>query len=203
MKTIIKEYQVYDYLELSEEAKERVRQDLFINDDIRNKFFEQDTNEYLKTLFSKSNLRVQYSLGYCQGDGFNIYGEFNLYDILDIIDLNEKEKRTIEFYLEKSDYYIFNFIYNNRYNYSCKFLDKKNLDYEISEMIENLQYCEIKNINEKLIEKFYNLFIDYMDGLDRELKNDGYDYLYNIQDEEIVDTCECNNWLFTKDGVLI
>ena len=41
------------------------------------------------SLFPNSNLKVEYSLNYCQGDGLNIYGELNIKDILKYLDFKD------------------------------------------------------------------------------------------------------------------
>ena len=67
------DYEVYKYAELTEDAKEKVKtwylegQEPFI--------FTEDCKMDLENLFGENDLDVQYSLGYCQGDGFNIYGK--------------------------------------------------------------------------------------------------------------------------------
>ena len=73
MRTATINYEVYKYGELTEGAKEKVKawylegREPFV--------FTEDCEMDLENLFGENDLKVQYSLGYCQGDGFNIYGK--------------------------------------------------------------------------------------------------------------------------------
>ena len=78
----------YSYEELNEDAKAKVKQ-WYLEDPIRNENFYEDVKNYLKENFPRSELEVTYSLGYCQGDGLNIYGKVNLYDFLEKLNLLE------------------------------------------------------------------------------------------------------------------
>jgi hypothetical protein len=120
MKTIIKEIKAYEFKELSPSAKEKVKE-WYLSDEIRNDIFYEDCILQLQELFKKSDLKIQYSLNYCQGAGFNIYGKLNLYDFLEVWkNDNTTEKELMEYYLEKTDNIYYEFEQNNRYCYSCK-----------------------------------------------------------------------------------
>lgn len=84
MRTVTETYNVYTYAELSEEAKEKANQ-WYLDDSLRNEIFSEIYTEDLKSLFPGSDLKMQYSLGYCQGDGLNIYGKLDLMDVFKTI----------------------------------------------------------------------------------------------------------------------
>ena len=101
---------VYEYMELSDDAKENAKQ-WYLNDDSRSYELTDIFMEDIHQIFPNSKLEVQWSLSSCQGDGVNIYGSVDLHDIfslpgsgrapeLDWIKgfLTEKEIRTMEFY---------------------------------------------------------------------------------------------------------
>lgn len=195
MKTITITKNVYNYNELSDEAKARAKSD-YLNEDIRTEDFYETQKENLSCLFPHSALDLQFSLASCQGDGANIYGTFALIDFLPLWEASEKEKRTIAFYIDESiDKYKFR--ENNRYCYSCKFIDKKYIDDFIEDFVEELK---IKNIKKDVIEKFFNDLLEYFDKLDATIERQGYDYLYNIADDEFSDLCDANDWTFLEDG---
>ena len=191
----------YSYNELSETAKENVKQ-WYLEDEIRNEFFYEDIVYTLKESFPRSDLKVTYSLSCCQGDGLNIYGNLNLYDFIEKWNATEKEKRRIEFYLNNSSH-NFTFENNHRYSYSCKFIDKKYIDDYVNDMIDDLQYNGISNINSETIKQFYIDMLDHFEKLDKQFETDGYNYLYNCDDEEVEDFCMANDYYFTEDGTLI
>ena len=66
-----------------------------------------------------------------------------------------------------------------------------------------IKYQCFKNINTSLIERFFNDMLSYFEGLDKKLENDGYNYLYNVDDEEMQEFCEINDYYFTETGTLI
>lgn len=195
MKTITITKNVYNYNELSDEAKARAKSD-YLNEDIRTEEFYEMQKEELASLFPHSGLDLQFSLAYRQCDGANIYGTFALIDFLPLWNASEKEKRTIAFYIDESiDTY--KFIENDRDCYSCKFIDKKYIDDFIDEFVEELK---IKNIKKDVIERFFNDLLEYFDKLDKTIERQGYDYLYNIADDEFSDLCDANEWKFLEDG---
>ena len=195
MKTITITKNVYDYNELSDEAKARAKSD-YLNEDIRVADFYEIQKDNLSHLFPHSGLDLQFSLASCQGDGANIYGTFSLIDFLPYWNASEKEKRTIAFYIDESiDKYEFS--KNNRYCYSCKFLDKEYIDDFIEDFVEELK---IKNVKIDIIQRFFNDLLDYFDNLDNTIERQGYDYLYNIADDEFSDLCDANVWTFLEDG---
>jgi len=114
MEVVTREYKVYNFSELSEDAKEKAKQ-WYLDDDFRPQEFENIYTEDLHYLFNNSDLKMQFSLSYCQGDGLNIYGKLDLMDVFAAIrdtdhsggqfkqykDLfSEHEQKTIEAYME-------------------------------------------------------------------------------------------------------
>jgi hypothetical protein len=196
MKTITQTY--YKYNELSEEAKENVAR-WYLDDAMRDEYFSEDVENTLFEDFKNSNLHVVFSLCNCQGDGLNIEGRLNLYDFIDFWEASEKEKRTIKKYIDNSLYY-YDFYKNNHYGYSCKFLDKKYIEDEIKEFVDNLEYLSFKNIKIDIIRKFYNNMIDYFEELDDYFKKAGYKYFYEPDEEEIATACDANEWYFDEEG---
>lgn len=198
MRTVTYTKVLYTYSELSEEAKENVKQ-WYLDDEMRAYFFHDDIVEELKMFFPYSSLRVDFSLSYCQGDGLNIWGDLNLFDFIDKWEATEKEKARMTLYLENSNN-IFTFHKNNHYSYSCKFIDKKYIDEYITEKTEELKDNGISRINTDTIQKFYRDMLDYFEDLDKQFEKDGYKYFYEVSDEELADYCEANEYEFDIDG---
>ena len=211
MKIVTKSYEVYAYSELSERAKEKVKTE-FLQDEVRNDWFNEDCLETLHYMFPHSNLKVQYSLSSCQGDGLNIYGELKVSDFINLMNdinkipinlLNEIKsqmlsKQEMDLILEYTKYCNNNIILPNNYRYCYSIAYRINF---AEEWKENLEDYEI-NYNKQIIDKF-DLFVkNFFSEFNALLEKDGYEYFYNISDEEMEETCEANEWTFLEDGTM-
>ena len=208
MEIITREYKVYNFSELSDEAKDKVKQ-WYLDDDFRPYDFENIYTEDLKYLFNNSDLKLQFSLSYCQGDGLNIYGKLDLMDVFHAIrdtthsgdlfvqykDLfSEHEQRTIEAYMEVCGREV-ELPYNRHY---CYCIDDR-VDFA-DDWIESLEYCRYKNIQIDTIRKMEKLVGRMFENLSATYEKYGYDYFYNADDEVVNETCEANGWRFLEDG---
>lgn len=198
MRTETKTINIYKFNELSEEAKERVKNN-YLDFLSECNIFYDNICERLKADFPHSSLDVQYSLSYCQGDGLNIYGKFALVDILPYMDeLTDKERRTIEFY-SKEIYFEIEFSRNRSYCYSLKWRDKDGVDLT-STIFEDAENAGLRNFNKKLVERVAAFACDYFYGLDKKYERAGYKYFYEVDDETVTDWAEANEYEFTEDG---
>lgn len=211
---ITKEIKLYEYGELSDKAKENVRQ-WFMDDPDRGILLSDDfKHSFIEYFFPRSKLEVQWSLNYCQGDGVNIYGELDMYDMLAYIakwnpeehsyfkhaldprdTLTDKEFERLCYYRERSGQNI-ELDYNNRYCYCVS----KRTDFA-TDMIADLEYLRVRDIDRQLIVRFQEaIVIPVLENLCDEMADYGYRFLYEISDEEIEDTCNANGWYFTDTG---
>lgn len=196
MQTITRTYQVYTYDELSEKAKEKVKE-WYIDDPTRTDIFTEDIDYFLQENFSDSDLKVQYSLAYCQGDGLNIYGKLYCRDMLDKIDwsdFSEKQQRFIRWAVSEFDSYAI--IPCNRHYCYC-IADKADFTGALADDLEN---CRMRDINYVALGKFEAACIAYFEELCGKFECEGYEYFYNPPEEEISETCNANGWTFTADG---
>lgn len=214
MREVTVKYKLYNFSELSAEAKEKVKQ-WYLSDELRPVLFKEMVNEDLKNLFPNSELEVQFALGYCQGDGLNIYGSFNPMDVIEAIDngwcgddyvqvykgyFTEKEKRTIEFYM---DCYSSSSSYpleKNRISAYC--IVDRELKYMAETLFEDLEEQCIKNINKKLLNKLQSFLIDVLVYYCKTWEEIGYKYFYEAEDEEVQELCDSNDYEFLEDGKL-
>ena len=208
MEVVTREYKVYNFSELSEDAKEKAKQ-WYLDDDFRPQEFENIYTEDLHYLFNNSDLKMQFSLSYCQGYGLNIFGKLDLMDVFAVIrdtdhsgeqfkqykDLfSEHEQKTIEAYMEACGREI-ELPYNRHY---CYCIDDR-VDFA-DEWIEILEYCRYKNIQIDTIRKMEKLVGMMFENLSATYEKYGYDYFYNADDEVVNETCEANGWRFLEDG---
>ena len=191
------EYRVYKFKELSSKAKEAVK-NWYLDDPYIRDFFTEDCEQYLKNLFPNSELKVEYSLNYCQGDGFNIYGKIYLDEVLErIVDkFTEKEKK---FFKWVFNHYGSSFIMESNRRYCYCICSRNDFSEDILCCMED-DY--MRGIPTETLKKFNKLVGEYLDNLCKEFEEDGYNYFYEISDEDLEDICEANEWEFTSDGKL-
>lgn len=177
MKTIIKKINIYEYIELNKEAKEKVMYET-ANDMIEFSSYEMnDTIYQIKKYLSNipdvegvrlytwiiNNLPLSTPKTYYQGGG---------------VGLKKLKKRTS----------------NIIYNFDCPYTG---VCYD---------YIAIDTVNElkRRLKKGYNVtpdeFIRILDDTAEKMINDEYEGM--LTDEYTADTCAANEWYFTYDGKL-
>ena len=206
--TVVKVYNVYKYNELSDEAKKRVKE--WYLEDRPAEFFTDDCEQDLYNLFGENDLKVQYSLASCQGDGFNIYGKIKAKNIFECLEkhnggtqleefedmLTEKEKKTILHYAEECG--DIELPMNHRYCYCiASHIDIKNEWYDTLSW-----YNDDEDINTETLEKFERMVQNIFITLCSDYEKQGYEYFYEISDEDLEETCEVNDYEFLEDGTL-
>lgn len=201
---VTKEIKVFTYSELSKEAKEKAKQ-WYLNDDYRWQELTDDFENDLSNIFPDSNLKVQWSLNSCQGDGVNVYGSVNLNDLFTLPEnapsfnwingyLTEKEIRTLRFYMKEYKEEV-EIPVNRRYYY-CMANDidlAEDFQYELENM-------GIRDIKIEVLEKAERFVSQIFSQLCMEYEKRGYEYLYEISDEDMEVNCEANDWCFLEDG---
>lgn len=197
-------YDVFTFDELSDQAKETAREK--VRDSIlqwrgdSSYVFTDSCVTTLNELFPNSDLHVQYDLSYSQGDGFNTYGKLKATDLINV-DLEKyplggtnikplSDKNAIKDVCEKAG--IFDITLENNLRYCYSLADRIELDrtYE-----DELSEDEIKLLDE--LETFAQ---DVMGHINSQLEDDGYDWFYEVTDEDIQDEISSQELEFTEDG---
>lgn len=199
MKEITKTYNVYEYAELSETAKEKAKQDyLQDNSCFLAEDFTEDCLTVLSEKYPNSELKIQWDVSCCQGNGVNIYGKFNLqdFDYSGECNVNWITKNCQEITLEE----------NLRYAYSLKNFDnhRENAVNEIAMEIENnlLEYADINNTGINIITDFVNSLFDELNKLEQQFYSVGDEWLNNVSDETMIEISDANGYLYLENGEL-
>lgn len=174
MKTITKEYNLYTFDELSQEAKDKARNKFnefedypFLQDDLRENIYEELKERGIKVLgvatSANPSIRPLYSLGYSQGDGLMFEGDFewNGYNV--------NVKHSGHYYHENSKV--------------ITITDEEGNEPETNEPEEafNAIYKEVCKI----------------------VRDIGYSQIeYNQSEECFAETCEANEYNFLSDGTM-
>lgn len=187
---------VYTFNELTKKAKERVRQD-YLSDEIRTDIFSEDCMNKITELFPNSDLKIQYSLNSCQGDGFNIYGEIFFKDLMEVLKdkFTKKEENFLKWAFEETGIDSCEIPSNHHYCYCIA----SYIEFA-EEIFDALEYYDMKNIKKDILEKMEKETRKYFQNLCREFENEGYDFFYNVSDDELEDWANMNEYEFTEDG---
>lgn len=199
----------YEYDELSDSAKEKVKQ-WYLDTYRWTEDFSYDVKCDLENLFGKNDLKVEYSLNYSQGDGLNVYGKIDAKAILDCLEkhnggtqfekyenvLTDAEKQTI---LEYQKWCHLIELPSNDRRYCYCMADMVDLASNWAWDLDGM----VVDIDTDLLYKFENLVIDMFTGLCKTYKEWGYEFFYEVSDEEMCENCEANEWEFDEDGNLL
>ena len=209
MRSVNVTYKIYEFSELSEDAKAKVKK-WYLDNFYQNEEFSDICKEDLSHRFPKSDLKVQYSLSYCQGDGLNVYGTLNLKDVLYNLSITpltsfkpedsftEKEKRTLCCNAKECGWEI-TLPQNHRYTYCI--VDRIDFTEEWEYILTEIT-PPFKNLNKKLMNRFQQYIVDLFTKFCAELETAGYHFFYSIDDEAIKNVCDINEWMFLEDGTL-
>lgn len=188
---------VYEYDELSEKAKQKVK-DWYLEGQ-EPSWFSDCCNMRLKELFPNSELEVEYSLGYSQGDGLNIYGSVNLNDLWNEIDKSkytDKEKKFMEYVLKTHAV-----DYTMKQNYRYGYCNSSSWDFT-EDIIDDMEWTQQRGIKYDVLEKFNEDCKEYMENLCGDFEKDGYAYFYEVDDETLAEFCAENDYKFEEDGTV-
>lgn len=185
---------LYTFDELSDNAKARVREQYLNSQDAEQ--FADDCKMYLDELLPNSNLDVQFSLNYCQGDGFNIYGKFSLIDLANVLEdkFTEKEKRFLKWAFEETGINSYKIPMNN-YCYCTAYMHDFTED-----LFDALDYDGMRDIRKDTLEKMTREARIYIEKLCRSFENDGYKYFYEVSDDELKEWANDFEYEFTENG---
>lgn len=193
MRTITTVVKLYTFDELSDNAKARVREQYLNSQDVE--LFTDGCKMYIDELLPNSNLDVQFSLNYCHGDGFNIYGEFSLIDLANVLEykFTEKEKRFLKWAFEETGINSYKMPMNRHYCYCTAYMHDFTED-----LFDALDYDGMRDIRKDTLEKMTREARIYIEKLCRSFENDGYKYFYEVSDDELKEWA--NDFEFTENG---
>lgn len=220
MKQVTVTYDVYNFDELSDKAKDKVRSKLseVITRD-RFEWLSSDLAESLKACYDIDG-DIGYSLGYCQGDGLHFDSDdlmtAKFYDLMvEVVERkvsSNEDKEVVKqvikvFYDHRSNLQVYaKHDHYNRYEYASK----RDINVEVLNEDAFKDLADIEAVKKWAGCKDGNAFKTAIDILTNvvslaylKICNDyeaiGY-RLYDISDEDIKDLIESNDYVFHADG---
>lgn len=193
MRTITHTFNVYKYSELNADAQDYAKQQ-YLDLPWRNEDFKELVETCLKEDYPNSVLEFQYSLGYGQGDGFNISGSLNLKDVLKYESgkFSDKEIETLKEYFEYEEFAEL----KKNYRYGYCLADQN--DY-VGLLWDQLAWYDV-DVDEILLSKLDKVVCEHVKSLCKEYEQMGYEYLYKIEDEEMDLVSAANDYEYLEDG---
>ena len=198
MRTVSIDYDVYKYQELSEQAKEKAKECYLEGKDAY--WFKDDCEEILHCEFPNSELKVEFSLSYSQGDGLNIYGDLDGQDIYDTFikdsdKFTDKEKRYLTWAMKN-----YGLGYHMPQNYTrYSYCAERQWDFS-ADIISDMEWNNVRGIKHDVWEKYDNILKEYFSSLCGDYEKWGYEYFYEVDDETMIEESEANDWEYTADG---
>lgn len=187
MRTINISVDVYQYSELTPDAKEKAKDKIFnILREDHEPFIELITN-YLETL-GFYDVDIHYSLTYSQGDGFCFEGKIDYKDLIRNKEISDKLSVFSEDFLKSCDDCLdtIHFVkMSNRYSH-CN---------TICAMITNNEWMNIEDY-----ERLHDIISRYYKSICSKCESRGYKYFYEIDEDEIIEYCNANDIEFYSDG---
>jgi hypothetical protein len=191
MRTI--ETEAYTFDELSDDIKQEViknfREDKYLDFNID--YFVEDCIYQLEELgFVKPE--IQYSLGYCQGDGLSFEADaYKKLKELYLQELGKGKERTAQLLADNST-----FICTGNKGRYC-FASTSDIDLYIENYSTGINTDNINDVVHIVRGVLEDLYIDICNNLEKQ----GYDEIeYQLSDECIIEDIQCNEYEFTKIG---
>ncbi len=194
MRIATKEFKIYKYEELSEKAKEKVRQhyiERLDSDDFTYTVIEDLRNIGL------NNLRPYYSLSYCQGDGLCLTGCIEFDEITsELKEIFCKDFILSDYKILKSlkEYSIIEFNHIGRYFHK----NSVEIDIYVDGNLSTKKYENHCKLADKLIKNIKEWYIDKCN----EYEKQGYEFFYGINEEELQEYCNAKGYEFLENGII-
>jgi hypothetical protein len=193
MKT--KTINIYSFEELSQESQEKAIEyfrNCKQNDGDLLMFFSDDVTEQLKEQ-GWNDVKLQYSLGCCQGDGLSFSGKLDLKWFLE----NKYSYKLPKYKVNALCEYIYSVHSKGNTGYYC-YAGKNQIEYD-----ENYQdNIERKNLDKLWQDVLSEIKTSYL-ALCRKFEKQGYDEIaFQLSDECIKEEIEANDYEFLENGML-
>jgi len=184
--------QIYNFNELSQTAKDTAINNFRDVHEIHLDFFNDEAKEIISQRGFKGNIKLQYSLSNCQGDGLSFGCDYfdsqKLHEIFKEV-LGSGKDKTIEILMNNYAYFTLDGN-NSRYCYA----HKNDLEYIFD---DNINAPNIKEVVGKVEEKLVEIYLN----LCKELEKMGYDEIeYQYSDEYIITELIEREYEFLENG---
>lgn len=189
----------YKYNELAEQVQRNLKEKIVHSWEYMDDFHWK-IQDMIENDFPNSDIKVQWSLNYCQGDGVNLYGVLDYRDAIEFIKKMQRNKFEEDFTkIVKFCDIDFKLPENPRYSYCYV----SNVDVTI-DMISEYEIITDEEPPEEwqtTAKKFESVLVECIEDFCKEMEDYGYDYFSadHIDDEYAASFYD--NTIFTSSGV--
>jgi hypothetical protein len=193
MKTLIKQIIAYQFDELEASAKEKAKAD-FLGRDRLPEFFSEDLRYRLQEQYGLEHLKSYYSLSGCQGDGLCLYGRINHSELFG----NDRYKKiAFEGIHYKQIQSVYDVLQGIDFEHRSRYFHAKAV------CIDSHYYDDATDRQVEIIDRIVGNVKSWYFTFCKEWENRGYDYFYEISDEEMKEASEEFDYFYTEDGEFI
>ena len=192
MKKLIKEIIAYQYNELEEYAQEKAKEHYLAEEHLSD-FFSEYLIESLREQFGLYNLKTFYSLAYCQGDGLCLYGRITHPELFDNDKFKKKVFKGIHYKQIQS---VKDELQGIDFEHRSSYYHARTVRIESDE-------CNPTDKQVEIIDRIINNVKSWYLSFCRKWEKQGYEYFYEISDDDMKEICNENDYLFTANGQFI
>lgn len=193
MKKITKEYEVFEFDELSKEAKEKVLEEyrhINVDDDNWSQYILEDMTTDRLDKMGFENAEIFYSGFWSQGDGASFKAEINANKLCKVFELKRKYSKLL------SSYEITGIITRSGYYYHSNTM-RIEIDFDPIKDVDNARQSLLDDLSDKFEDEILKIAKDEADDIYKELKEE-YEYL--TDDKAVIETLKANEFTFLADG---
>lgn len=196
---------LFNFNELNKEAQEKAIEDwrnkgnAFNYDDVE--VLTDNFRYELKNYGFDDDVRVEWSLEYCQGDGVAFYGSIDLEKVLlnHLDDFTKDEQRRL--YWLNNEYGIS--IETVRNSYGRRYSHANTMDVNV-DCDYHVDYRQTE-LYDEVLKKLEEVVLNDIQSLSHKLESQGYEFIERMESDEFIrEFFECNDdcYEFTEDGTI-
>lgn len=189
----------YKYNELSEKVQRNLKEKI-----VHSWKYMDDFNSELQDIicdnFPNSDLKVQWSLNCCQGDGVNLYGVLDYRDAIEFIKKMQRDKLDEDF-IRIVKFCDIDFKLPENPRYACCYISNADVAIDMISKYEAITDGEPPAFVQTTARRFESVLIECLEDFCKEMENYGYDYFSadHIDDEYAASFYD--NTIFISSGI--
>lgn len=189
----------YKYNELAEQVQRNLKEKIVHSWEYMDDFHWK-IQDMIENDFPNSDIKVQWSLNYCQGDGVNLYGVLDYRDAIEFIKKMQRNKFEEDFTkIVKFCDIDFKLPENPRYAY-C-YVSNVDAAIDMISKYEAITDEEPPEDWQTTAKKFESVLIECLENFCKEIENYGYDYFSTDHIDDEYAAGFYDNTIFTSSGI--